>query len=285
MATFTLLIVLLVLALWTRNRILRGDGFLRNRSPGQRQRIAKVSDAGFAALGIFILIASLLSGFVSASHPASDAVPLALLGLIVVLLPLLHDLLAYAVLKLERRVRVGDYVECDRVRGHVEQLSVRSTLVRTLEGCAVAIPNRYLLAHPLHHWSLGNRASRIAVSVEVSDTLNPAQVKEMLLECTRNATLIQSEPPPDVMFLGWRGGHLHFQLRAWIADRSLETEAISQLNYPIARRLRAEVHNSTRAGFDSEPATPTAAIPSGSLVTPPPADVEPPDSPSPGECP
>ena len=287
MATFALLILLLATALWVRTRILRGAGFLRSRSLEQRQRIATVSDIGFITLAVCLSIASVVSGFVGTVSTASDAIPILLLGLALILLPVLRDVLAFAVLKLERRLRVNDYVECDRVRGQVERLSVRSTLVRTLAGCAVVVPNRFWLSHPFTHWGVGTHPSRIEVPVEANIRLNPADVKEMLLECTRSATLIVSEPAPDVMFLGQRGDRLHFLLRVWIADKRLETEAISQLNYPIDRCLR----EATGDGIDikqansfsnltsaSEPPTQTSAMPAGSIITPPPSDSNCPDS-------
>ncbi|MEL7083516.1 MAG: mechanosensitive ion channel domain-containing protein [Cyanobacteria bacterium P01_A01_bin.3] len=290
MATFALLIFLLATALWVRTRILRGAGFLRSRSLEQRQRIATASDIGFIALAVCLLIASVVSGFVVTASTASDTIPIVLLGLALILLPVLRDILAFAVLKLERRLRVSDYIECDRIRGQVERLAVRSTLVRTLEGVAVVVPNHFLLSHPLNHWSLGTSISRIVVPVEAPTSLDPAQVKELLLDCSRSATLIVSDPAPDVMFLGQRGDRLHFQLRVWIADKRLEAEAISQLNYPIDRCLRdATGHNSDIASVSATPSRSVAsgsvasgsttsesavsgpkAIPASSLITPPP---------------
>ncbi|MGK7912966.1 MAG: mechanosensitive ion channel domain-containing protein [Synechococcus sp.] len=284
MATLALLLVLLATALWVRTRIMRGTGFLRNRSLEQRQRIATVSDIGFIALAICLLIASVVSGVVGTANAGSDAIPLLLLALALIVLPVLRDALAFAVLKLERQLRVNDYIECDRVRGQVERLSMRSTLVRTLEGHAVVVPNHYWLIHPLVRWSLGTHVSRIVVPVETSTHLDPAQVKEMLLDCSRSATLIVSDPTPDVMFVGRRGDRLHFHLRVWIADKRLETEAISQLNYPIDRCLRDAIGgdlDSDRETLDSNFASvpeSTSAMPTGSLITPPPDPPTPPDS-------
>lgn len=267
------------MALWVRTRIMRGTSLLRSRSLEQRQRIATASDIGFMALAVCLLVASVASGFVGTASTAPSAIPLVVLGLVLIALPVLRDVLAFAILKLERRWQVGDYIECDRVRGQVERRSVRSTLVRTSDGYAILVPNHYWLSHPLSHWSLDTSVSRIVVPVETPISLDPAQVKEMLLDCTRSATLIVSEPTPDVMFLGQRGDRLHFQLRVWLADKRLETEAISQLNYPIDRCLREAIHAKTN-NTNIEPAGPFSNLtptsdpasdrPAGNLITPPP---------------
>ncbi|MEM9567355.1 MAG: mechanosensitive ion channel domain-containing protein [Cyanobacteria bacterium P01_E01_bin.34] len=273
-----------------RTRILRGTGFLRSRSLEQRQRIATASDIGFVTLAISLLIASVVSGFVVTANTASDAIPIVLLGFALILLPVLRDALAFTVLKLERRLRISDYIECDLVRGQVERMAVRSTLVRTLEGVAVMVPNHFLLSHPLNHWSLGTSVSRIVVPVEAPTSLDPAQVKEMLLECARTATLIVLDPAPDVMFAGRHEDQLHFQLRVWISDRRLEAEAISQLNYPIDRCLRDAIGNNTNSDSDeqssniasvsnlSSASQATSDMPTGNLITPPPTDSDHPAS-------
>ena len=283
MATLLVLVLLLIAALWTHYQVMRGAGFLQRRSPEQRAALAKAIDFTFMALAVAIVLGSFLGGFIRGG-PVSGGLGglwLGAIAIVLIFLPLLHDCVAFLALKLEKEIEVGDFVECDRIRGYVCALSLRKTVIRTLEGCRVAIPNRFLLDRPVHHWNGEGSNSRIDLPVEVSDSREPTEVKELLLDCARQISHIAKEPPPTVMFLGWRDRRLHFQLRVWIGDRALEMETVSQLNYLIDRRLRkkSSVNRKDKPTDRSKPAPqkPDAVPPpqqqamsSGSLITPPP---------------
>ena len=283
MATLLVLVLLLIAALWTHYQVIRGAGFLRHRSQEQRAALAKLSDFIFMAMAVAIVLGSFIGGFFrgGSASVGLGGLWLGAIALVLILLPVLHDWVAFLVLKLGKEIEVGDFVECDHIQGHVRSLSLRKTVIRTLEGCAVAVPNRYLLEHPLHHWNLGEQNSRIDLPIEVSDSREPSQVKEILLDCARHISHIAQEPPPTVMFFGWRDRRLHFQLRVWIGDRALEMETISQLNYLIDRRLRPKSPVASKSAPtpqtppatqqpDSGSPTQQQAMPSGSLITPPP---------------
>ena len=291
MATLLLLVLLLIAALWTHYQVMRGAGFLQHRSPEQRAALAKVIDVIFMALAVAIVLGSFLGGFFRGGPVGGGfgGLWLRAIAIVLIFLPLLHDCVAFLALKLEKEIEVGDFVECDRIRGYVCALSLRKTVIRTLEGCRVAIPNRFLLERPVHHWNGEGINTRIELPVEVPDSREPTDVKELLLDCARQISHIAKEPPPMVMFLGWRDRRLHFQLQVWIGDRAIEMETVSQLNYLIARRLRhtSSVNSGGKPTDRKRPAAqdPGAvpspqeqAMSSGSLITPPPRPFDEPQS-------
>lgn len=58
---------------------------------------------------------------------------------------LFRDVLAWVVLKLERRIRVGAWISADDIEGSVQAMTLRAVWVRDRRGRRVAIPNRRIL--------------------------------------------------------------------------------------------------------------------------------------------
>jgi potassium-dependent mechanosensitive channel len=57
--------------------------------------------------------------------------------------PLTSDLASGVTLLLEQPIKIGDYVEIEEVAGVVENVGIRSTIVRNAQSKAIVVPNEY----------------------------------------------------------------------------------------------------------------------------------------------
>ncbi|MGQ9865227.1 MAG: mechanosensitive ion channel domain-containing protein [Pseudanabaenaceae cyanobacterium] len=142
------------------------------------------------------------------------------------------------VLLFEQTIRVGDYIELEGVAGTVEKISIRSTLVRTVDDTFVIVPNQYLIQHQTINWSYGSHQVRVHVEVGVAYGTDPLVLTEALLAAARSDPRVLLFPEPQVWLADFGDNSLNFRLLFWI-DRPREAQPIrSALRFQIEREFR-----------------------------------------------
>lgn len=143
-------------------------------------------------------------------------------------------------LLLERKVKVGDFVEFDELSGYIKEISIRSTLIRTRDGGDVVVPNSKLVETRLINWSYDSFHARIHISIKVAYNSDPALVTETLLKSAYMEPAVLPEPPPEVIFVGFGDNSLNFELQVWVNRIDREPQIKSSLNFIIEYHLRQQ---------------------------------------------
>jgi len=151
---------------------------------------------------------------------------------------LVRDFVSGLVLVFERPVQVGDFVDFGVVKGTVNRIGSRSTVIRTLDQVSIIVPNSRLLDQEIINWSHDNPTSRIRLPVGVSYSADPIQVKHILLAVGQQQPDVLSTPAPQVFFLGFGDNALRFELLVWIAEPHRQLVIKSDLYFAIAASLR-----------------------------------------------
>ena len=86
----------------------------------------------------------------------------------------------YGVSLMSGRLRVGDYVECDDVRGVVDSINYQSTLIETEYGSIMAFPNANLFQKNFKNLTRNNAYELLILPVGVQYGSDVAQVRELL---------------------------------------------------------------------------------------------------------
>lgn len=97
----------------------------------------------------------------------------------------------YGIQLMSGRLRVGDYIECDGVRGRVERISYQSTQIETLEGVVMAFTNTTLFNKNFMNLTRNNAYEFIKVVVGVKYGSDVEQTRQVLVEameplCTKD---------------------------------------------------------------------------------------------------
>lgn len=138
----------------------------------------------------------------------------------------------------EQQIRVGDFIEIDTLLGTVETISIRSTIIKTIDGLFVIIPNIKFVETNIINWSYRDPRCRLHIPVGVAYGTDPVLVTEALLVAARMEPNILSHPSPKVWFRGFGDNALNFELLVWI-DQPQESDAIkSAVNFLIDYELR-----------------------------------------------
>lgn len=138
----------------------------------------------------------------------------------------------------EQPIKVGDFIEVDKLSGTVESISIRSTIVRTIDGLFVIVPNNRFIENNIINWSYQDNKCCLHIPVGVAYGSDSVLVTEALLAAARREPRVLSYPSPKVWFKGFGESSINFELLVWI-DNPPETEPIkSALHFLIEWEFR-----------------------------------------------
>jgi small-conductance mechanosensitive channel len=132
----------------------------------------------------------------------------------------LKNFLGGIILLFEGSIRPGDWIAVgDRV-GRVESLSIRSTVVRTVDNVEYIVPNQEHLSSTIAAYTYSSRSLMIRVPVSVGYDSEVREVQEVLTEIARNQENILPKPEPSAPLINFGDSAIEFELRAWVDDVS-----------------------------------------------------------------
>jgi len=137
----------------------------------------------------------------------------------------------------EQPLKVGDLVEVDDLRGIVEKISIRSTVVRTLDNVFVIVPNQKFIENNIINWSYRDKKCRVHVPVGVAYGTDTTLVTEALLAAARRHPRVIPQPTPKVWFKEFGDSSLNFELLVWVDDPPSIPQFTSDLNFSIETEL------------------------------------------------
>jgi small-conductance mechanosensitive channel/CRP-like cAMP-binding protein len=220
-------------------------------------------------LGFVVVLFGVLgqSGVDVASLVATSAVLTAILGL--ALQSTLTNLLAGILLHVDRSLGVGDWVQFGQRQGSITEIRWRSTVLRTIDGDTVIIPNAQVTAHEIHNFSRPLPRHRARVNVGFHYRHPPNDVRRVLVAAARATPEVLTEPAPDCFPVEFGDSAVVYTLRYWIdrfdRDGDIRGEVLTRVWY-AARRAGLEIPFPIRTIVEAkEPAAGPASIPDHAL--------------------
>jgi potassium-dependent mechanosensitive channel len=203
---------------------------------GNREAISTIISYGFGSLGFLIVLQT--SGF----NLASLTVIAGGLGVGIGfgLQDLTKNFVSGLTLLLERKLKVGDFVEFGEMSGYIKEIAIRTTIIKTLAGGDVVVPNSELVSNRVLNWSYDDFTGRVEIPVGVAYSSDPVLVTETLLKSAYMEATVLHSPPPKVIFLGFGENSLDFMLWVWVKRIDQIMPIKSSLNFIIEYNLRQQ---------------------------------------------
>ena len=150
---------------------------------------------------------------------------------------IVNNFIGGLILLFGRSIQPGDLLEIDDVRGYVQKVTIRNTVVRAFSGATIFVPNSLLISQKMINWSHADRRYRQEIKVGVAYGSDVQKVTDLLLDAAKQSPKVLDRPVPRVRFLDFGDNSLIFSLRVWIkgwADRYADSE----VRYHIDRIFR-----------------------------------------------
>jgi small-conductance mechanosensitive channel len=134
---------------------------------------------------------------------------------------------------------IGDYVVLESgERGRVEDISIRSTVIRTRDDVLVTIPNATLNNSAIVNESDPKGFRRLTVPVGVAYGTDPEVVDDVLLTVAGDSDSVREQPTPRVFLTEFGASAINFELWCWIDHPRLRERVQDELLREIYTGLR-----------------------------------------------
>ncbi|MCP4395309.1 MAG: mechanosensitive ion channel [Alphaproteobacteria bacterium] len=123
------------------------------------------------------------------------------------------------ILLFEKSVENDDLVELnDGIFGIIRHIGARYTLVETLNGKEVMVPNEDFITSRVINWTYSNKKGRIDVQVGVSYDSDLEKVQQLIVESAMENELCIDNPKPVCYLREFGESSVNFLLFFWVAD-------------------------------------------------------------------
>jgi len=137
------------------------------------------------------------------------------------------------ILLFERTIKPGDVIEVGGQIVKVQQMSIRATIVRTLDEEDVIVPNSSLVQSNVKNFTLEDNIYRVRVAVGVAYQSDVRQVRTVLEECARSMEYRETGFEPRVLLVNFGASALEFEASVWMRDPWNHRIASSKLREAI----------------------------------------------------
>lgn len=178
-----------------------------------RQLLATLTYVAVVAIGLFTALSILdLQGVVTSLLAGVGIIGLAL-GF--AFQDLAANFMAGILMAIRRPFKLGDIIDTNDHMGVVEEVSIRSTRIRTFQGQEVRIPNSAVFGNPLTNYSdRGERRVDLACGVAYGDDLEQARLVAM--EAIEGLDFVRAEKGVQLFYNEFGDSSINFDLRFWI---------------------------------------------------------------------
>ncbi len=182
----------------------------------------------------------------------------------------------YGISLMTGRVRVGDYIECDGIRGKVDSITYQSTQVLTADGCVIAFLNSSLFNKNFKNITKNHSYEMVKVPVGVAYGANVEEVRKMLVDTVQSLMcksrdgrdIISQKKPIDVVFDDFGDNSVNLFVTFWV---------LVEEKFGMTGRVKEAIYNTLNA-HNIEIPFPQRDIYIRSMVVPKPAITVQPDT-------
>ncbi|MEL6615686.1 MAG: mechanosensitive ion channel family protein [Bacteroidota bacterium] len=148
-----------------------------------------------------------------------------------------RNLIAGITILVDRPFRVGDNIELQDTFGTVEEITLRSTRVRTLSNQIAILPNAKVIEEKILNHSM-HRALRISIPFGIAYKENPSQAREVVLGLTEEDARLHPDFEPKVVVTALGDSSVDMELRLHLKDPGLEVPVGFEYRERVFEALR-----------------------------------------------
>lgn len=133
----------------------------------------------------------------------------------------LENFISGIAILMDRPFRIGDNVEVDGTFGTIEEITLRSTRLRTLNNQIMVMPNIQMINQKLINHTMLNTL-RVEIMFGIAYKEYPQQAREVVLKLTEGDDRLHEDYQPQVVVLGLNDSSVDMSLRLFLKNPKLE---------------------------------------------------------------
>ena len=190
--------------------------------------LLKISKIGVWTIGILLACVLAFPGFELGDIIATLGVSSVAIGF--AFQDIFKNFLAGIILLIEEPFRIGDEIVIGDYQGKVENISIRTTKIRTYNGERVLLPNSTVFADAVKVvTAYTSRRTDLAVGVDYNTSLT--ETTDLLEKTIKSVAGVMKEPSPEIDLVNFGDSSIDFIVRYWTYPqqkqlRSVQTRAI-----------------------------------------------------------
>lgn len=155
-----------------------------------------------------------------------------------------ENFLAGIILAFKSPFRLDDLIEVNGIIGHVKDISIRETLIKTPDGKDVFLPNSIILKNPLYNYTLDGYL-RYEFNIGIAYENNPTEAIKIVLETVKNVEgVLNGDKEPAVTINELVTNSININVKFWIdtfksTKRTVHNSLRSQLMSDVIEALIA----------------------------------------------
>ena len=143
----------------------------------------------------------------------------------------------------EQTIKAGDIVNLESgVTGEVKKVAIRSTIIRTIDGNDIIVPNSEFVSGRVNTWTYGDDWRRLTIPFGVSYGSEPDEIVRLAKEAAREVEITREDikHPVLVFFEGYGESSLDFSIKVWCRMYRLASHSGLRSDYYFAlfRKLK-----------------------------------------------
>lgn len=170
---------------------------------------------------IFIICLGLFLAFAATGIPI-DRITIILgalgVGVGLGLQSLVSNLVSGLIIAFEKPVNVGDIIEINGKVATMKSIGFRSSVVTSIDGACIVIPNGELLNQNLVNWTMNKNIKRVELDVGVAYGTNLEKVKTIISDILSEDERIAAMPVPLVVARSFGDSSVNFKAIFWVRN-------------------------------------------------------------------
>ncbi|NGX15580.1 mechanosensitive ion channel [Wenzhouxiangella sp. XN24] len=192
---------------------LRGRLQARSLSPLLREVIARAGGILVMLVGVYLVLR--IAGLTQLAFTVVGGTGLIGLALGIAFRDITENFLASLFLSLQQPFREGDLVEVASVTGYVQRLTSRTTVLLTLDGNQVQVPNATVFKSTIRNFTSNpNRREDFVVGIGYEDSISRAQ--DVVLKVLAEHPAVLAEPEPLVLVENLGSATVNLRVYFWL---------------------------------------------------------------------
>ncbi|MCW5200159.1 mechanosensitive ion channel, partial [Desulfobulbus sp. F1] len=237
LATLPKLAVLLALSLLLLGRARRkAEAVLARQTRLSPGSAASISTLGYYVAAALVLLSILNTVGINLTQLTVLFGALGI-GLAFGLQNILNNFISGIILLAEQVIRTGDIINLkDDLTGTVQRIAIRYTVIRTVNGDDVIVPNSEFISGRVNSWTYTDDWRRLTVPFTVAQAADPEEVVRLATEAARAVEITREDAAHPVLVFceGFGESDLKFSLRVWCRLHQLGPDSGLHSDYYFA---------------------------------------------------